>query len=99
VIEVRSPVGGKVLKVLQESAMVIAAGTAIIEIGDPADLEIEAEILSRDAKYDPARCQGLPSSSGAALKRWRRVCRRVEPAAFTQGFRAGRGRAACHRAQ
>ncbi|MFZ4594928.1 MAG: HlyD family secretion protein [Verrucomicrobiaceae bacterium] len=49
VIEVRSPVGGKVLKVMQESAMVIAAGTPILEIGDPADLEIEAEILSRDA--------------------------------------------------
>ena len=27
----------------------LAAGTPILEIGDPTDLEIEAEMLSRDA--------------------------------------------------
>ena len=29
--------------------MPVTPGTAIVEVGDPADIEIEAEILSRDA--------------------------------------------------
>jgi len=83
VIEVRSPVGGKVLKVLQESAMVIAAGTAIIEIGDPADIEIEAEILSRDAIAIPPGAKVSVEQWGGAETLEARV-RRVEPAAFTK---------------
>ena len=48
-VEVKSPVSGRVLKVMQESEMVVTPGTQILEIGDPTDIEIEAEILSRDA--------------------------------------------------
>lgn len=83
VIEVRSPVGGKVLKVMQESAMVIAAGTSIIEIGDPADLEIEAEILSRDAiAIQPGATVSVEQWGGAEALEAR--VRRIEPAAFTK---------------
>lgn len=82
-IEVKSPVGGRVLNVMQESETVAAPGMAIIEIGDPADLEIEAEILSRDAVAihpgDPAEIEQWGGE--VALKA--RV-RRVEPAAFTK---------------
>jgi len=39
---------------MQESAMVVVPGAQILEIGDPADIEIEAEILSRDAVAIPA---------------------------------------------
>ncbi len=46
---VKAPVSGRVLRVLAESEQVVQAGTALLEIGDPADLEIMAEILSRDA--------------------------------------------------
>ena len=49
IVEVKSPVSGRVLKVMQESETVVTPGTPILEIGDPADIEIEAEILSRDA--------------------------------------------------
>lgn len=47
--QVRSPVSGKVLRLLQESETVVAAGSPLMEIGDPRDLEIVAEFLSQDA--------------------------------------------------
>ena len=82
-VALRSPVSGRVLKVLQESAAVLAQGTPIMESGDPADIEIEAEILSRDAV---AIRSGAPVSIeqwGGATPLAGRV-RRVEPAAFTK---------------
>ena len=82
-IEVKSPVSGKVLRVQQESAMVVAPGTAIVEVGDPADIEIEAEILSRDAI-------AIKPKSPVSIEQWggaeplRAEVRLVEPAAFTK---------------
>jgi HlyD family secretion protein len=38
-----------VLRLLQESEAVVPAGSAILEIGDTADLEVVAEFLSEDA--------------------------------------------------
>lgn len=52
-VEVKSPVSGRILKVMQESAMMVSAGTPLVEIGDPADLEIEAEILARRGRHPP----------------------------------------------
>jgi HlyD family secretion protein len=49
VAAIRAPVDGRVLRVLQESESVVAAGSPILEIGDPADLEIVVELLSTDA--------------------------------------------------
>lgn len=46
---IRSPIQGKVLRVLQESAGPVLAGTKIMEIGDPRDLEVEIDVLSSDA--------------------------------------------------
>jgi HlyD family secretion protein len=82
-IEVRSPVTGRVLKVMQESETIVSPGVSILEIGDPADLEIEAEILSRDAvAIHPGDSVEIEQWGGEnALKA--RV-RRVEPAAFTK---------------
>lgn len=83
VIEVRSPVSGRVLRVQQESATLIAAGAAILEVGDPSDLEIEAEILSRDAVTIPAGAEVSVEQWGGETPLKARV-RRVEPAAFTK---------------
>lgn len=44
-----APVGGRILKVRQESEAVLAAGTPLAEIGDPQNLEIVADFLSSDA--------------------------------------------------
>ncbi len=82
VMELKAPVGGVVLRVQQESATIIAPGTAILEIGDPSDLEIEAEILSRDAvAIQPGAVVTVEQWGGGPVEA--RV-RRVEPAAFTK---------------
>lgn len=83
VIAVKSPVNGKVLRVNQESAMVVAPGTAIVEVGDPADIEIEAEILSRDAIAIAPKSPVIVEQWGGA-EPLRAEVRLVEPAAFTK---------------
>ncbi len=84
ILEIAAPVSGKVLRVTQESEAVVAPGAPILEIGDLADLEIIAELLSSDA----ARVQ---DGADAAIENWGgepdplagRV-RRVEPSGFTK---------------
>ncbi len=82
-VEVRAPVSGRVLKVQQESAMMVTAGTQLLEIGDPADLEIEAEILSRDAVAIRVGAEAQVEQWGGEVPLKARV-RRIEPAAFTK---------------
>jgi HlyD family secretion protein len=82
-VEVNAPVTGRVLRVMQESEMVATAGMAILEIGDPADLEIEAEILSRDAVAIRLGDSVEIALWGGETPLNARV-RRVEPAAFTK---------------
>lgn len=49
-VAVRAPVGGVVLRVLQQSEAMVMAGTPILVVGDPlSDLEVVAELLSSDA--------------------------------------------------
>lgn len=82
-IEVRAPVSGVVLRVLQESATIVAPGAPILEVGDPTDLEIEAEILSRDAvTIKPGALVTVEQWGGDEPAKAR--VRRVEPAAFTK---------------
>lgn len=83
VVEIKSPVTGKVLTVMQESETMMNPGQPIIEVGDPADIEIEAEILSRDAVMIEAGDEVLIEQWGGAEALKGRV-RRVEPAAFTK---------------
>jgi HlyD family secretion protein len=82
-VEMKSPVSGVVLKVMQESETIVAPGTGLLEVGDPNDLEIEAEILSRDAV-------SIKIGDAVAIEQWgspqalKGRVRRVEPAAFTK---------------
>ncbi|MDP3069710.1 MAG: HlyD family efflux transporter periplasmic adaptor subunit [Opitutaceae bacterium] len=80
---VTSPVSGRILRVLQESARVVPAGFALMEIGDPTELEVRIEVLSRDAVgiAPGARVMLEQWGGGAALTA--RV-RHVEPSAFTK---------------
>lgn len=48
-IEIRAPISGFVLNVYEESARPVTPGLAIMEVGDPGDLEAEIELLSSDA--------------------------------------------------
>jgi HlyD family secretion protein len=82
-VEVRAPVGGRVLRVHQESARVVVSGTPLLEIGDPADLEVVVEMLSRDgASIGPGAKVELDQWGGATPLEGR--VRLVEPAAFTK---------------
>ncbi|WP_395339410.1 efflux RND transporter periplasmic adaptor subunit [Ningiella sp. W23] len=48
-INITSPVDGKVLTILNKSEGVVQAGTPLVEIGNPRQLEIVVELLSFDA--------------------------------------------------
>lgn len=48
-VQVRSPAGGSVLSVINESEGVIAEGTPIVTIGDPHRIEAVVDLLSREA--------------------------------------------------
>lgn len=61
-VTLRAPVAGRVLRVLQESESVIAQGAPVMEIGDPGELEVVAELLSSDAARIAA---GAPAVIGA----------------------------------
>ncbi|MEQ1604856.1 MAG: HlyD family efflux transporter periplasmic adaptor subunit [Pyrinomonadaceae bacterium] len=47
--KVFAPVAGKVLRVFQQTEGFVAAGTPLVEIGDPANIEIIVDILSTEA--------------------------------------------------
>ena len=82
-VEMKSPVSGRVLRVMQESEMVVTPGVQILEVGDPADIEIEAEILSRDAVTIHPGDSVQVEQWGGETQLTGRV-RLVEPAAFTK---------------
>jgi HlyD family secretion protein len=48
-LPIQSPIDGRILKIYQESTVVLQAGAPLVEIGDPSDLEIVVDVLSRDA--------------------------------------------------
>lgn len=80
---IRSPIDGRVLRVFQESAAVVSAGTPLLELGSPSDLEVEIDVLSRDAV-------AIEAGDRVLLERWGgdRVLegrvRLIEPAGFTK---------------
>ncbi len=82
-VEVRAPVDGVVLRLLQESEAAIEAGAPLVEIGDPHDLEVVVDVLSRDAVRlepgAPARITGWRGEGELAGR-----IRRIEPFAFTE---------------
>jgi HlyD family secretion protein len=45
-LDVRAPASGRVLRVFQKSAGVVAAGAPLIEVGDPAHLEVVVDLLT-----------------------------------------------------
>lgn len=82
-LTVTAPVAGRVLKRPVESATPVPVGEVLMEIGDPALLEIEAEVLSTDAVR-------LSPGMAARVLRWGgdgvlgASIARVEPGGFTK---------------
>lgn len=81
--EVRTPVAGQILRVEQESEATVAVGAPLLEVGQPAELEVVVDVLSTDAVQ-------IRPGAPVRLLRWGRAepldgrVRRVEPAAFTK---------------
>ncbi len=82
-LDLTAPMKGRVLRVLQQSEGVVQPGTPLLELGDPAALDIVVDVLTSDAVHVKA---GAP----VQIERWggekplRGHVRVVEPGAFTR---------------
>jgi len=79
-VRVLAPASGRVLKITQDSEAVVLPGTSLVDIGDPLDLEVVADLLSTDAVQiaigAPTRIDGWggPAIRGKVV--------RIDPAGF-----------------
>jgi HlyD family secretion protein len=82
-IDVLAPVSGRVLRVLQASAGLVQAGTPLIEVGDPAALEVVVDLLTTDAVHVTPGTPALIVGWGGDRPINAHVVR-VEPSGFTR---------------
>jgi HlyD family secretion protein len=82
-VTLRAPATGRVLQILERGERLVAAGTPILQIGDPAGLEFVVDLLTSDAV-------GIEPGTTISVEGWggekplvARV-RYVEPSAFTK---------------
>jgi HlyD family secretion protein len=81
--ELRSPVAGQVLRVLQPSETMAAMGMPLIELGDVSHLEVVAELLSTDAlQVQPGQAVRIERWGGTGVLQGQ--VSRVEPGGFTK---------------
>ncbi len=80
---IHSPVDGRVLRILHKSESIVPVGTALVEIGDPADLEVNIEMLSTNAVRVKVGDQALIKRWGGSEDINARV-RVIEPSGFTK---------------
>jgi HlyD family secretion protein len=79
-VRVLAPASGRVLKIIQDSEAAVLPGAPLVDIGNPLDLEIVADLLSTDAVQikvgAPVRIDGWggPAIRGKVV--------RVDPAGF-----------------
>lgn len=77
-----APVSGRILRVLTEGETMVQPGTPILEIGDPGNLEVTVDLLSRDAvRIAPGALATITGWGGSDLPA---QVDRVEPSAVTQ---------------
>jgi HlyD family secretion protein len=78
-IAIRAPAAGRVLSVPQKSESVVPVGSPLIEIGDPAHVEVVAEFLSQDAvRMRPGAVAQIENWGGPPLAA---TVDRIEPVA------------------
>jgi len=82
-VEVYAPESGRVLKIQTESEQVVRPGEALLEIGDPQDLEIVVDLLSTDAVKVREGAQAHVEGWGGGKELAAKV-RRIDPAGFTK---------------
>ena len=87
-VPVRSPIDGKILKVVRECEGPVRTGEPLLEVGDPSALEIEVDVLSADAVKIKSGMKVLFDRWGGDKPLEGRV-RIVEPVGFTKASALG----------
>jgi len=82
-LSLRSPIDGRVVKLHQDSAGPVAAGQALLDIGDTAALEAVVDVLSTEVGQ-VAEGAAVQLSVGAGAPALTGRVQRVEPVAFTK---------------
>lgn len=82
-VDVLAPASGVVLRVQQKSAGVVQAGAPLLEVGDPAALEVVVDLLTTDAVDVRPGTPVILKGWGGARAVPGRVSR-IEPSAFTK---------------
>ena len=80
---VRAPANGRVLRVLEESERVVAAGTPLLEVSNTSKVEVVADLLSTDGVQIRSGMPVLVEGLGGDAPLRARV-RLIEPSAFTK---------------
>ena len=81
--QIKAPVSGKILKIQQQSEGIVQAGTPLMELGDPSQLEVVVDVLTEDAaQITPGTPVQLSNWGGPETLEGR--VRLIEPAAFTK---------------
>jgi len=82
-VPVKSPITGKILKVVRECEGPVRTGDMLLEVGDPSILEIEVDVLSADAVKIKPGMKVLFDHWGGE-KPLEGVVRNIEPVGFTK---------------
>lgn len=81
--QIKAPVSGKILKIQQQSEGIVQAGTPLMELGNPSQLEVVVDVLTEDAaQIRPGTPVQLSNWGGPETLEGR--VRLIEPAAFTK---------------
>ena len=88
-IPVRAPATGRVLRIPERSERIVAAGTTLLEIGDPRSLEVVVDVLSSDAAtvHTGDRVRLAEWAGAADAQETNRLggrVREIEPSGFTK---------------
>ncbi|MDB4409818.1 HlyD family efflux transporter periplasmic adaptor subunit [Gammaproteobacteria bacterium] len=82
-VPVRSPVKGRILKVVHECEGPVLTGDPLLEVGEPSALEVEVDVLSADAVKIKPGMQVLFDRWGGEQPLEGKV-RNIEPVGFTK---------------
>jgi multidrug efflux pump subunit AcrA (membrane-fusion protein) len=82
-VTVYAPAAGKILQIIDKSERQVTAGTPLLEIGDPTDIEVVVDVLSSDAvQIRPGSEVMIDTANGTdPIKA---VVRIIEPQAITK---------------
>jgi len=82
-VNVTAPVAGHILRMIEQSERIVDAGQALVELGDPAKLELVFDVLSSDA-VKVHRGAEVEVENWGGEQSFRGRVRIIEPSAFTK---------------